>query len=51
MVEVNVMNDEMAQEVLQSGYSEAEELLKDEDRMERFLQRLEHKLKNIPIAV
>lgn len=29
---------------------EAEKLLKDEDRMERFLERLENKLKKIPVV-
>lgn len=39
-----------AQNTLESGYAQAEEMLKDQDKMERFLQRLEHKLKVIPIA-
>lgn len=39
-----------AQTTLESGYVQAEEMLKDEDKMERFLQRLEKKLKVIPLA-
>lgn len=41
---------ETAQASLEAGYSKAEEMLKDKDKMERFLQRLEKKLKVIPIA-
>lgn len=39
-----------AQEELEKGFSEAEKMLADEDKMERFLQRLEKKLKVIPLA-
>ena len=39
-----------AQTTLESGYVQAEEMLKDQDKMERFLQRLEKKLKVIPLA-
>lgn len=35
---------------LEKGYVEAEEILKDIDKLERFLQRLEKKLKTIPLA-
>ena len=35
---------------LKKGYDEAEKLLNDVDELERFLQRLEKKLKTIPIA-
>ncbi len=48
-VEVTI-DDETAQASLEAGYSKAEEMLKDKDKMERFLQRLEKKLKVIPIA-
>lgn len=44
------IDDETAQASLEAGYSKAEEMLKDKDKMERFLQRLEKKLKVIPIA-
>lgn len=43
-------DEKKAQEILEKGYVEAEKLLNDEDRMERFLQRLEKKLKTIPLA-
>lgn len=35
---------------LKKGYRKAEELLEDGDKLERFLQRLEKKLKTIPVA-
>ena len=37
-----------AEEELKKGFAEAETLLKDEDKLERMLQRLEIKLKSIP---
>ena len=43
-------DEEKAEAVLVSNFREAEEMLKDEDKMERFLQRLEKKLKKIPLA-
>ena len=46
----NNFNEQTALEELEKGYDEAEKLLNDEDKMERFLQRLEKKLKTIPIA-
>lgn len=61
-MEEKIINEEMASEVeqhfdeataqstLESGYAKAEEMLKDQDKMERFLQRLERKLKVIPLA-
>ena len=51
-----IRNDEIhfdettAQATLESGCVQAEEMLKDQDKMERFLQRLEKKLKVIPFA-
>lgn len=39
-----------AKEELESGYKQAEKLLKDDQKMERFLQRLEKKLKIIPVG-
>lgn len=45
----NISEQEALKE-LRRGYSEAEELLKDVDKLEHFLQRLEKKLKTIPIA-
>jgi len=46
----NNFDEKKALEELEKGYSEAEEILHDEDKMERFLQRLEKKLKTVPIA-
>lgn len=46
----NTFDEKKAEEELEKGYSAAEEMLKDEDKMERFLQRLEKKLKKIPFA-
>ncbi len=43
-------DEKKAEEELKKGYSIAEDMLKDEDKMERFLQRLEKKLKKIPFA-
>lgn len=43
-------DEKKAEEELKKGYSLAEDMLNDEDKMERFLQRLEKKLKKIPLA-
>ena len=43
-------DEKMALTNLESGYEKAKEMLDDEDKMERFLQRLEKKLKVIPVA-
>lgn len=42
--------DENIEDMFNKHNSEAEEMLEDEDKMERFLQRLEKKLKTIPMA-
>lgn len=47
---VNDFNEAKAEETLKKGYKEAEEMLKDPDKVERFLQRLEKKLKKVPVA-
>ena len=47
---MNEFKEKIANERLKSGYKEAEELLKDNDKLERFLQKLEKKLKVIPLA-
>jgi len=39
-----------AKKELENGYDTAEEILKDDKRMDRFLQRLEKKLKVIPVT-
>lgn len=43
-------NEKEAKEELEKGYKDAEKLLKDKDKMENFLQKLEKKLKVIPVA-
>lgn len=42
--------DEQLSEQISKNSVEAEKLLKDEDRMERFLGRLERKLKKLPVV-
>lgn len=44
------LKDDLARKELERGYNKAEETLNDEDKMERFLQCLEKKLKTIPVA-
>ncbi len=39
-----------AEETLQKGYKKAEKILNDKDKMDEFLERLEKKLKLIPLA-
>lgn len=46
----NEFVEKKAQDELEKGYEEAEKILNDEDKMERFLQRLEKKIKVIPLA-
>lgn len=46
----NNFDEQKALEELEKGYDEAEKLLHDQDKMERFLQRLEKKLKTVPLA-
>ena len=43
-------NEEKSMEVLEKGYKDAEDTINDEDKMERFLERLEKKLKVIPVV-
>ena len=43
-------DEQKALKELEKGYKEAEKLLENEDKLERFSQRLEKKLKIIPIA-
>lgn len=45
---INEMNEKQADEELKKGYDKAKELLKDTDKVEVFLQKLEKKLKVIP---
>ena len=43
-----IITEEKAQAELEKGYEKANEILKDSDKLERLLQRLEKKLKVIP---
>lgn len=47
---VEQIDEEKAKKFYERSYAEAEDILKDEDKMERFLQKLEKKLKSVPIA-
>lgn len=47
---MKTMSEKEALKEIESGYDAAEKLLNDQDKMERFLQRLESKLKVIPVA-
>ncbi len=42
--------DEVIENELNKNSSKAEELLKDQDKLERFLERLERKLQKIPVV-
>lgn len=44
------IDERTAQEELEKGYKPAEKILSDSDAVEKFLQRLEKKLKVIPLA-
>ena len=44
------LNDEMINDALKNNSTEAEQLLKNPDQLEVFLQQLENKLRLIPIA-
>lgn len=47
---VTTFDEKLAQEELENGYEEAERILNDPDKIEKLLQRLEKKLKVIPVA-
>lgn len=47
---VKDFDEQKAQEELEKGYKEAEKLLGDQDATERFLQRLEKKLRSVPFV-
>lgn len=49
-IENEKITEQQAKEALESNLQEAEEILKDEDKVERFLQRLEKKIELIPLA-
>jgi uncharacterized membrane protein YkvA (DUF1232 family) len=44
------ISEEKAKELLEQNQDEAKALISDEDKMERFLQRLEKKLKIVPVV-
>jgi len=44
------ISEKQAQDFLQSNYAASEEILHDEDKLERLFQRLEKKLKIVPIV-
>lgn len=44
------IDEEKARAFYEQSRAEAEDILKDEDKMERFLQKLEKKLKTVPAA-
>lgn len=46
----NGFDEQKALKELEKGYSSAEKLLGDRDKLERFLQRLEKKLRTVPLA-
>lgn len=43
-------NEEDAKKELENGYEKAKKILEDNDKMEKFLQKLEKKLEIIPVA-
>ena len=45
---MKLMNKKTANEELEKGYKKAEKLIKDQQKTEEFLQKLEFKLKEIP---
>ena len=44
------LDDEAAKKQLENGYEQAKNLLHDQDKVEAFLQRLEIKLKAVPVV-
>lgn len=46
----NTINEKQAYDALQSNYAVSEEILHNEDKLERLFQRLEKKLKIVPIV-
>ena len=44
------MDEEEAKKELEKGYEDAEEILEDQDKMKDFLDNIEKKLKEIPVA-
>ena len=50
MEEKNKITDEQVEDAYSKGIKKAEKLLEDEDKIERFFQRLEKKLKKVPLV-
>lgn len=48
MEEKNKMSEKQATQELEKGYKKAEDLLNEPEKLEKFLQKLERKLKVIP---
>ena len=48
--DIKKFTEEDGKKELEKGYKRAEKLLKDEDKMETFLYRLENKLNKVPIG-
>jgi uncharacterized membrane protein YkvA (DUF1232 family) len=48
VIEMDEISEEQAKEELEKGYDAAEELLKEPEKVEILLQRIEKKLKKIP---
>ncbi len=44
------LDEKNVQEKLESGYIEAQRILNDKDKLEKFLERLEEKLKLVPVV-
>ena len=44
------ITEEQAHDVLQNNYAKSEEILNDEDKLEKLFQRLEKKLKIVPVV-
>ena len=45
-----IFTEENAKEELKKGYAEAEKVLADESRLEKLFQKLEKKLKKVPLV-
>ena len=48
--DIKEFSEEDGQKELEKGYKKAEKILNDEDKLENFLNRLEYKLKKVPVG-
>ena len=48
--DINKFSEEEAKTELEKGYKKAEKIIQDEDKLEKFLKRLENKLKKVPVG-